>query len=282
MTPSPATPLQIGDWRLDPAASQMTRGAETAQLEARTLRLLLHLASKPGELVGIEELLDQVWPGVTVTQDSVYQAVAALRRQLGDDPRNPRYIATAPRLGYRMIAAVGPASGRVDKVAPKKRLAWAFLPAGVVVFAGAALALGLPRVEPPVAGTLGAVAVGVMPFADMTDAMDQEVFVDNLTEDVIDRLSRSQGLRTPGPRSSFALKGAGLAPPQAAARLGVDYVLDGSIRSAPGAMQVTARLIRADTGFVIWSRTYKAPPATLETIQQSIVDEAARVARAGA
>jgi TolB-like protein/DNA-binding winged helix-turn-helix (wHTH) protein len=75
------------------------------------MRLLLYLADRPGQVVGAEELLNQVWSGVVVTQDSVYQAIAAVRRVLGDDPRNPTYIATVPRLGYRLIAKVSPWDG---------------------------------------------------------------------------------------------------------------------------------------------------------------------------
>jgi DNA-binding winged helix-turn-helix (wHTH) protein len=59
-----------------------------------------------GEVVSIDELLNQGWPGVTVSPDSVYQAMAALRRLFGDDPKQPAYIATVPRLGYQMIAPV--------------------------------------------------------------------------------------------------------------------------------------------------------------------------------
>src|ERR1043165_8237622 len=99
-------PTRIGDWRLDPQLGQLTRGEHVEKLEARTLRLLQYLASRPGETVSIDELLDQVWSGVVVTQDSVYQAVTALRRLLGDDAKNPRYIATVPRLGYRLVASV--------------------------------------------------------------------------------------------------------------------------------------------------------------------------------
>jgi len=72
------------------------------------MRLLLCLASHPGEVVSIDDLLNQVWPEVSVSQDSVYQAVASLRRLLGDDPKQPVYIATVPRLGYRMVAKVSP------------------------------------------------------------------------------------------------------------------------------------------------------------------------------
>ena len=70
------------------------------------MRLLLCLAEHAGDVVSIDDLLSEVWAGVIVTPDSVYQAVASLRRQLGDDARQPAYIVTVPRLGYRLIAKV--------------------------------------------------------------------------------------------------------------------------------------------------------------------------------
>ena len=133
--------LQVGDWRIDPQLGQMSRGAETVRLEARALRLLMYLANRAGETVSIEELLDQVWSGVVVTQDSVYQAVTALRRMLGDDAKQPKYIVTVPRLGYRLIAPVRAAVEAPElavpppEVVPSRRLA---------IWAGAAvLLLGL-------------------------------------------------------------------------------------------------------------------------------------------
>ena len=72
------------------------------------MRLLMCLVERAGEIVSIDELLDRVWSGVTVAPDSVYQAVASLRRILGDDPKQPVYIATVPRLGYQLVAPVRP------------------------------------------------------------------------------------------------------------------------------------------------------------------------------
>jgi transcriptional activator of cad operon len=80
------------------------------------MRLLLCLAEHAGEVVSIDDLLNQVWSDVTVAPDSVYQAVTSLRRLLGDDPKQPTYIATVPRLGYRMVATVSPWTG--PSVAP--------------------------------------------------------------------------------------------------------------------------------------------------------------------
>jgi transcriptional activator of cad operon len=100
------TILRIGAWRVDPTSGQISRDGETARIEARTMRLLLCLAEHAGEVVSIDDLLNQAWSGVIVSPDSVYQAVASLRRVLGDDPRQPTYIETVPRLGYRMVATV--------------------------------------------------------------------------------------------------------------------------------------------------------------------------------
>src|SRR5580692_4897480 len=112
------TSLRIGAWRVSPASGQISREGETVRVEARTMRLLLCLAEHAGQVVSIDDLLAQVWTGVIVTPDSVYQAITSLRRQLGDDPKQPTYIATVPRLGYRMVAAVSPWSDQPLNLPP--------------------------------------------------------------------------------------------------------------------------------------------------------------------
>src|SRR5258705_3541518 len=104
----PATLLRIGEWCVNPTSGQIPRDGRTGRLEARTMRLLICLAEHAGEVVSIDDLLNEAWSGVAVSQDSVYQAVASLRRLLGDNPRQPAYIETVPRLGYRMVATVTP------------------------------------------------------------------------------------------------------------------------------------------------------------------------------
>src|ERR1700734_921801 len=106
------TSLRIGAWRVNPASGQISREGETVRVEARTMRLLLCLAEHAGEVVSIDALLEHVWTGVIVTPDSVYQAIPSLRRLLGDDAKQPTYIATVPRLGYRMVATVSPWTGQ--------------------------------------------------------------------------------------------------------------------------------------------------------------------------
>src|SRR5215472_10140084 len=96
----------MGPWRVDPASDEISRDGTTVKLEPRTMRVLVCLAERDGDIVGVNELLDTVWKDLVVTQYSVYQAVAVLRRALGDDPRDPTYIASVPRRGYRLVAPI--------------------------------------------------------------------------------------------------------------------------------------------------------------------------------
>jgi len=95
--------LRIGDWRVDPTAGEISRQGETARLEVRTMRLLMCLAEHAGEVVSIDDLLGQVWSGVNVSPDSVYQAVTSLRRQLGDDPSSSSVIAAQPQKSVAVL-----------------------------------------------------------------------------------------------------------------------------------------------------------------------------------
>jgi len=99
-------PFRIGQWRVDPALDEISREGTTVKLEPRTMCVLICLAEHEGEVVSVDQLLDRVWTGLVVTQFSVYRAIAILRRALEDDPRDPTYIASVPRRGYRLVAAV--------------------------------------------------------------------------------------------------------------------------------------------------------------------------------
>jgi TolB-like protein/DNA-binding winged helix-turn-helix (wHTH) protein/Tfp pilus assembly protein PilF len=98
--------FRIGAWRVNPALDEISRDGATVKLEPRTMRVLVCLAEHAGEVVSVNQLLDTVWKDLVVTQYSVYQAIAVLRRALGDNPKNPAYIANVARRGYRLIPPV--------------------------------------------------------------------------------------------------------------------------------------------------------------------------------
>jgi transcriptional activator of cad operon len=272
-------PLRIGDWRLDPRTGQLTRDQRVERLEARTLRLLLYLANRPGETVSVEELLDNVWSGVVVTQDSVYQSVTALRRLLGDDARNPRYIATVPRLGYRLVASVSswtdePAAQIAAAVQRPARRGARFLVAAIsVVLIAIAAAVVVHIARGPAARS-----VAVLPFLDLTtQEMKKEYFADGLTEELINHLSKLPGFSVPSATASFHFKNSASSQAQIAAELHVRYLLDGSLRESGDTLRISARLVRADDGFVIWTENYDRPNADRVRIQDEIAAEVSRV-----
>jgi len=288
MTLTTSAKLRIGAWCVDPTAGQISRGGEVVRLEARTLRLLLDLAEHAGQVVSIDDLLDRVWAGVIVTPDSVYQAVASLRRLLGDDPRRPSYIATVPRLGYRLIASVGPWTGQPGVAAPARRGPGLMIAVGGALAAAMLLASALVLFQQSRSPSHAALAlaaqpitVGVLPFLDLTPQMDELPLCDDVTEGLIDKLSKYPGLRTPGFRASLLLRGKHASLADAAKTLGVSYVVDGSVRLSGDYVRIAARLMRADNGFVIWSQSYYRPVRDTFLIQDSIASGVARTLAAG-
>jgi TolB-like protein len=255
-------------------------------LDARTLRLLLHLAERAGEVVSIDELLNQVWSGVIVTQDSVYQAVATLRRLLGDDARQPAYIATVPRLGYRLVAAVSwhepdPEPVPLPPAAQHRSRRGVVWVAILCIALGGALAVSLQGTARRAGSSTVATttkSIAVLPFRDLTsESMDQEYFADGLTEELIDNLSKLPGVKVASPGSSFYFKDRHVRVQDIAAALGVRYLLDGSIRKSETTLRIAARLIRAGNGFVVWSASYDRPLNDELAIQQDIAGKVTKV-----
>ena len=288
------TRLRIGDWCVNPAGGEISRSGETARVEARTMRLLMCLAEHRGEVVSIDDLLNQVWPDVTVSQDSVYQAVATLRRLLGDDPKQPGYIATVPRLGYRMVATVSPwtdlTSDRLNApplTPPRsKSRSWTAGAALCLVILAIGAFMYRARVASgnPTTALVNASqpekSIAVLPFLDLTEGMKEEEFADGMTEELIDKLSKVPGLRVPSPTSSFYYKGKQITVTEVAKALGVTYVLDGSVRKTGTRLRVAARLVRAENGYVIWSESYDRPLDDILMVQDDIAGEVTKALRA--
>ena len=292
--------LRVGDWQVDAGSGRIARNGETIRLDVRTMRLLLCLAESAGQVVSIDDLISHVWGGVAVSPDSVYQAVTSLRRQLGDDSRQPEYIETVPRLGYRMIASIGPwqdspveqmvAAPSPDDSTPDAGGSWrSSRKLGGILWATVALAAavvfgfvlharlaGSDRSATTAAAAPPQASVGVLPFLDLTEGMHNEEFADGMTEELIDKLGKVQGLSVPSATSSFYYKGKQLPVAEMAGALNVAYVLDGSVRKSGGRVRVAARLVRAENSYVVWTETYDRPFDDLIMVQDDIAGEVAK------
>lgn len=106
MTDRPQNGFRIGDWLVEPDLNRLSTEHETAQVEPKAMAVLVYLCRRPGRVVSTDEIIADVWAGRPMGDNPVYKTIAKLRRTLGDDPGNPRFIATVPKKGYRLVCAV--------------------------------------------------------------------------------------------------------------------------------------------------------------------------------
>ena len=99
-------------------------------------------------------------------------------------------------------------------------------------------------------------SIAVLPFADFSPKNDQEYFADGFSEEILNGLAKVEGLEVAGRTSSFQFKNKNRNLKAIADSLGVDNILEGSVRKAGDQLRITAQLIRADNGFQVWTETY--------------------------
>lgn len=107
-TPDLRAGFTLGSWKVLPNQNRIEGEADALHLEPKVMEVLCVLARTPGEVVSRNDLIEEVWAGSYVTDEVLSRAISVLRSQLGDDRRNPDYIATVPKSGYRLIMDVAP------------------------------------------------------------------------------------------------------------------------------------------------------------------------------
>lgn len=151
--------LGVGDWHADRDSGELTGPSGVLRLEPKVMDLLFLLAAQPGQVLTRERIMEALWPGMVVGEDSLARTVSKLRQALGDDAKAPRYIETISKRGYRLLAEVVPAApdGMVDEVArlpgsastPAPPRVWVRVWGTGLVLTAALLALGWTRWRAP-------------------------------------------------------------------------------------------------------------------------------------
>jgi len=288
-----ATPdcLQIGEWRFYVAAYRLERDGETVRLEPRVADLLHYLARHAGQPVSRATLLENLWPGVVVSDEALTNAVNKLRGAFGDERTNPRVIETIPKAGYRLIAPVQPVAVEAQlnetaapraAAADRPRRGWLVPVAALLLIAGAAALLVMHWQPSPEAGGNGSAdrplvtsvktrpALAVLPFDNLGHDPSIEYYVDGITDDVITRLAKSPGLMVIARDSSFFYKGKSLDPGVIAQKLNADYLLRGSIRREGDMLKLNAWLVDTATGANVWAEHYESPGDRIFEIQNEM------------
>jgi DNA-binding winged helix-turn-helix (wHTH) protein len=175
------SPIRFGPFELDRNRGELRRDGVAVPIAPQPFRLLAALASRPGELVTREELRQIVWGDATFVdfERGLNFCVLQARTALGDDARQPSYIETLPRRGYRFIGAIEQPAAVVSPGRPTRRIALSIamaLVAIVVVVAWQHRARATPNR-----------AIAVMPFENLSRAEDI-AFADAITEELLAQL----------------------------------------------------------------------------------------------
>ena len=162
------------------------------------------------------------------------------------------------------------ASSGASSPGTRKWAAILSLVGAVVVLALVTLWLSSSR-NPDTAGTPGAIhSIAVLPFTDMSQLKDQEFFGDGIAEELTNTLTRLQGLYVAPRTSAFQFKGQSLDIRDIGERLGVDHVVQGSVRKSGDDLRITAQLIQAADGTNLWSETYDRREEEVFAVQEEI------------
>jgi TolB-like protein/DNA-binding winged helix-turn-helix (wHTH) protein/Tfp pilus assembly protein PilF len=283
----------FGAYQLDAGERVLFRDGQRVTLPPKDVETLLVLVERAGHVVGKEELLEKVWPGVFIEEGNLARHVFNLRQVLGDGADGSKYIETVPKRGYRFVAQVEvqqegeepaaapvqprstqePEPASVTAGRPSKRKAWIWTVALVMVVAAGvltALRFWPARKEYPQKAMLA-----VLPFVNLSGDAREDYFADGLTEEMIAQLGQLQPakLGVIARTSMVRYKDTKESVAQIGRELGVGYLLEGSVRRGEGRVRVTAQLIQTGEQTHLWAETYERPLTDVLNIQREIAEK---------
>ncbi|SPE33842.1 putative Transcriptional regulator domain-containing protein [Candidatus Sulfopaludibacter sp. SbA6] len=221
---SPTAPVYgFGAFRLH-AARRLLTGCDgtPVSLTPKAYDTLAYLLEHAGAVVNKDELMRAIWPDTVVEENNLTQNISLLRRALGEGRGDHRFIATVPGRGYQFIAPVRVADAQPAGMEPADEKA----------------------------------SIAVLPFVNVSTDPDYDYFGDGLAEEVINALSKLEGVRVVARTSAFSFKGKQADIREIADRLRVNLVLEGSVRKSGNRLRITAQLVNAADGYQLWSERY--------------------------
>ena len=249
------------------------------KLQPQPLKLLSLLVSRSGDIVTREEIQKHLWNDETFVdfEHSVNFCMRQIRAALGDDAKAPRFIETVPRKGYRFVAHVEVAvpSAAPRRASPVSRVG----PAAVIVMLFAIVGYFVWRSQTNSnAETKSQRAlIAVLPFQQIGDEANLAYLSEGLTEEVIAQLGRIRPDRL-GVIARNSTAGFKAEPPDIRSivdKLGVQYVLLGSVRRSDGRTRIAVRLVQASDESQIWAQTYDKTDGDVLNLQAAVAEDVA-------
>ena len=233
------------EYAFDTDRRELHRGADVVSIAPQVFDLLDYLIRNRERVVSKDDLINAIWNGRSVSDAALTTRLNAARSAIGDTGEEQRLIKTLPRKGFRFVGA---GAGGARSCGPP-------IPGDAPESA-----LALP--DKP--------SIAVLPFENMSGDPEQEYFADGMVEEIITALSRFKWLFVIARNSSFTFKGKAVDIKEVGRRLGVRYVLEGSVRKAAGKVRITGQLIDAVTGAHIWADRFERDLTDVFALQDEV------------
>ncbi|WFU18617.1 winged helix-turn-helix domain-containing protein [Bradyrhizobium sp. CB3481] len=234
------------EYAFDIDRRELHRGAEVVPITPQVFDLLEFLIRNRERVVSKDELINAVWNGRIVSDAALTTRLNAVRAAIGDTGEEQRLIKTLPRKGFRFVGQVR-RTREVEDPNPHD---------------APESALALPDKT--------SIAIAVLPFENMSGDPEQEYFADGMVEEITTALSQFKWLFVIARNSSFTLKGKAVDVKEVGRRLGVRYILEGSVRKAAGKVRITGQLIDAVTGAHIWADRFERDLIDVFALQDEV------------
>ena len=284
----------FGPFRVDGAERVLLRDGQPVSLTLKAFDVLLLLLENSGHIVEKDQLMDRVWPGTFVEEGNVKATVSMLRKALGDNQDDNRYIETVPRRGYRFVAEVKHVtSDNVDLVirertresitidevqkigsgSPSRRPLYFMVGASLVllgVIAAVFFASSRSHSRAPATSSAPIRSIAVLPFKPLDSSKRDELLELGMADTLITRLGALRRLVIFSTGSVRKYTDLNQDPLSAGRALQADAVLDGSIQRVGDQIRVTVRLIRVADGSTLWAQPFDDRYDDLLAVEESI------------
>ncbi|UBM27072.1 winged helix-turn-helix domain-containing protein [Pseudomonas sp. p1(2021b)] len=237
------------DYVLDQQRRELTLRGEVMTIGPQVFDLLLLLVSNRDRVISKDELLQTVWGGRVVSESTVASHINAVRKAIGDSGEAQRLLRTVARKGYRFVGDAQEVPGQ-EHTAP------------LLVDQAPGQNLSLP--DKP--------SIMVLPFQNLSGDPGQDYFADGIVEDIIVALSRIRWLFVIARNSSFTFKDRQVDIIAAGRKLGVRYVLEGSVRKAANRVRITGQLIDVTSGAHIWAERFEGLLDDIFELQDQVAE----------
>lgn len=227
----------FGNFEFDGERLTLSRQGAPVPIGVRALALLGALLARRGQTVSKQALMDAAWPGQAVEESNLSVQIAAICRILGPASGGSSWITTVPRGGYRFTD---------DRPA-----------------------------EPPARPGMPRPTVLVLPFANASGDGAQEYLADAITEDLIFALSKFRWFAVAARATSFHCRNSGKNLKSLTRELAINYVVDGSFQTAGSRLRVSAELVDAAQGQIMWTGRYELDRTDMFAIQDEIAERVA-------